>query len=396
MTTISHRPGESPVPAENLAGGTVGPVAATGTAAESIAGTAAVAPNATPNAAGPAIRSWGLHGLVVASAAASVAIDRRLRAKGRNVSPRTVPAVATLAIVGVVRWLEKRHPHDPTWAVQRSELVTDAATAIAGSVTGLAIETMAQAVSGRAGAAERRTLGLSRCSPAVGAVAALLAYDLFHSPLHHLMHVWGPGWRLHSVHHSPTRLNSINTVRFQFLELVIDKAIEEVVMPRLGLSRDQYVAYLALRNYGVLQHANVDVRSGVLDHVFSTPDLHRWHHSAVYEEGDTNFGSVLSVWDKLFGTWYRPDDRDCPDALGVGRMPDFPTRFLKLQRVPLDWAKIRERNAATWYATSEAGPASRRFERQPSATEPSQGRPDVTSDHELHPVEFAQPRRSLA
>ena len=35
----------------------------------------------------------------------------------------------------------------------------------------------------------------------------------------------------------------------------------------------------------------------------ATPDLHRWHHSTVYEEGDSNYGAVTSVWDRVFGTY---------------------------------------------------------------------------------------------
>jgi sterol desaturase/sphingolipid hydroxylase (fatty acid hydroxylase superfamily) len=101
--------------------------------------------------------------------------------------------------------------------------------------------------------------------------------------------------------------------------------------------------------YGQLQHCNLDLRSGVLDHVFSTPDLHRWHHSTVYEEGDTNYGAVTSVWDKVFGTFFRPIDRDEPDELGIGRMPEFPQRFWELERVPLEWSRIRDANAETWF-----------------------------------------------
>lgn len=233
--------------------------------------------------------------------------------------------------------------------MQRSELPTDAASTATTLVTSAAAEALvARIPSGK-------RLGVSRLSPTAGAVVALLAYDLFHSPLHHLLHVWGPGWRLHSVHHSPKRLNSTNTIRFQFLEIAIDNFIEGLVIDRLGLSRDQHTAYLAVRfTYAQLQHANIDLRSGPLDHVFSTPDLHRWHHSSVSEEGDTNFGSVLSVWDKVFRTWFRPADRECPDELGIGRMPDFPTRYLELQRVPIDWPAIRERNAATWFPASES------------------------------------------
>ncbi len=157
------------------------------------------------------------------------------------------------------------------------------------------------------------------------------------------------------MHHSSKGLHWFNAGKTHPVELAIDVFVEGVVTGRLGMSRDQLTIHQAIRfMYGALEHANIDLRSGPLDHVFSTPDLHRWHHSTVYGEGDSNYGVVTSVWDKLFGTWFRPDDRVGPDELGVGRMPDFPDRFVGLQRVPLDWAKIRQRNAATWDATPGA------------------------------------------
>lgn len=300
------------------------------------------------------LRSWGLHTFVVAGAVGAVSLDRRLRVRWPSAPMTVTPAVAMLANYVIVRSLEVRRPHDKTWSVQRSELPTDAGTAVTTVATSTVVAAVAEALLARTGSTGGKRFEVSRRSPAAGAVIALVAYDLFHSRLHQLMHVWGAGWRLHSVHHSPKRLNSTNTVRFQFLEIVLDNAIEALVLDRLGLSRDQHVAYAAVRaSYAQLQHCNIDLRSGPLDHVMSTPDLHRWHHSTRYEEGDTNFGSVLSVWDKVFGTWFRPNDRECPDDLGIGRMPDFPTRYIELQRVPIDWSSIRERNAATWYATTE-------------------------------------------
>ena len=38
--------------------------------------------------------------------------------------------------------------------------------------------------------------------------------------------------------------------------------------------------------------------------------LHRWHHSTVYDEGDSNYGAVTSGWDRVFGTWFRPTQRN--------------------------------------------------------------------------------------
>jgi sterol desaturase/sphingolipid hydroxylase (fatty acid hydroxylase superfamily) len=128
-------------------------------------------------------------------------------------------------------------------------------------------------------------------------------------------------------------------------------AIYLIVVGALGLSHEQHVVHQAMRAlYGQVQHCNVDVDSGPLNWVFSTPDLHRWHHSTVYAEGDTNYGAITSVWDQVFGTHFEPADREGPEQIGVGRMPDFPRTFWALERVPLDWKKIRDRNAETWFA----------------------------------------------
>jgi sterol desaturase/sphingolipid hydroxylase (fatty acid hydroxylase superfamily) len=109
---------------------------------------------------------------------------------------------------------------------------------------------------------------------------------------------------------------------------------------------------VARATYGQLQHLNAEVDSAMLDYVFSTPDLHRWHHSEIYEEGDNNYGAVVSVWDRLFGTFFRPD-RPLDSTLGVGRMPRFPQRLRELLATPFRWSAIKADNAETWYADEQ-------------------------------------------
>ncbi len=52
-----------------------------------------------------------------------------------------------------------------------------------------------------------------------------------------------------------------------------------------------------------------------------------------------------TAWDQLLGTHFDPGDRDGPEQVEIGRMPDPPLEFWELERVPLDWGMIRERNA---------------------------------------------------
>lgn len=292
----------------------------------------------------------GLHALVVAGAAGAVAIDRRLRRRGLGGAQVAAPAV-TIAFYGLLWALERRRPYRTDWEPDQQEATTDAA--FLASV--VAVQVAAMALVEPVAKRNRWSLRIDRLPTPVGVAAAVLAFDLVHSRLHHLGHRWGPAWTIHAVHHSPTRLYWFNATRFHAIEMFVDMSLETLVLSVLGLSRDQQVAYQAVRGmYGQLQHCNVDLRSGALDHVFSTPDLHRWHHSTVYAEGDSNYGAITSLWDKVFGTFFRPADREAPDELGIGRMPDFPERFMELERVPLDWHRIREANAATWFDGRDA------------------------------------------
>ena len=72
------------------------------------------------------------------------------------------------------------------------------------------------------------------------------------------------------------------------------------------------------------QHADVDFRHGWINHLVATNSVHRWHHSADAAEANNNYGAVLVVWDKLFGTFILPPEEDNPAAMGLfdeGRYP---------------------------------------------------------------------------
>lgn len=308
-------------------------------------------------------RSWVLHAGVAAGAALSVAVDRRVR---RSVPGETPLAVGVVAAgwYAVIAALERRHPYRTGWNDPRDDDTTaDLAFMATTFGTALVSEPLGRAAARRTGF----DLRLRRLPTPVAVVASVALYDLTHTLHHRLAHEWGPAWRVHSVHHSPERLYWLNATRFHALEALWDGVIESFLLGVLGLSRDQQIGHLAVRAlYGQLQHCNIDLESGPLDRVFSTPDLHRWHHSVVYEEGDNNFGAITSAWDQLLGSFLRPP-APFDGRTGVGRMPDFPTGYLDLQRVPADWATIRERNAATWYGREPADAAVRDDRQRPAA-----------------------------
>lgn len=294
----------------------------------------------------------GLHGLWLVVTLGADRLDRRARAKGAPEGAAL--GVTVLGWYGLLRALEHRRPFRPEWDPPASEKRTDGAFFLTSAVAALSGQALGAA-------AARRWRGdrvgrVARLGVGGGIAASLLTSEAVHYSLHRLSHEWGPAWKFHSVHHSPARLHIYNATRFHPVEQAVEGVLEGFALGAVGFSPTQHLTHSTARaTYGQLQHCNIDVDSGPLDHVFATPDLHRWHHSEIYAEGDNNYGAVLSVWDRLFGTFFRPR-RSFDARLGVGRMPDFPHRLAGLLATPMRWAAIKERNAPTWYGDSDANP----------------------------------------
>ena len=83
---------------------------------------------------------------------------------------------------------------------------------------------------------------------------------------------------------------------------------------------------------GFFQHSNCAVRLGPLNYIVSGPELHRWHHSKLPSESDTNFGNNLIVWDSLFGTRFLPRDREVGPLGLLNR--SYPTGFAAQMTTP--------------------------------------------------------------
>ena len=71
------------------------------------------------------------------------------------------------------------------------------------------------------------------------------------------------------------------------------------------------------------------------------PERHRWHHSTLLEESNTNFGQNLILWYVVFGTRFLPKDREPRAEIGIGDMPDFPMDYVGQLLSPLRWAPER-------------------------------------------------------
>ncbi|WDE96419.1 GH3 auxin-responsive promoter family protein [Lentisphaera profundi] len=165
-------------------------------------------------------------------------------------------------------------------------------------------------------------------------VIMILLADFLRYWLHRLAHSWQPLWRLHAVHHAPSKLYWFNVNRFHPLEKVTQFLFD--ALPFILLALDPKVLGLYFVFYavnGFFQHCNIKVEMGFLNYIISGPQLHRWHHSRKVSESNNNYGNNIIIWDLLFGTWFYPRERQVGE-LGLLNK-NYPQDFAAQMLTPL-------------------------------------------------------------
>jgi sterol desaturase/sphingolipid hydroxylase (fatty acid hydroxylase superfamily) len=125
-------------------------------------------------------------------------------------------------------------------------------------------------------------------------------------------------WDFHAMHHSVERLYALNNFRLHPINQSFSYFLGVFPIVLLGVPPEALLIYSAVAiAVSFFQHANIDLRFGPLGYVFSTNELHRWHHSTRLAEGNRNYGSVLIVWDLLFKTYFRSEAKRHPERIGI-------------------------------------------------------------------------------
>ena len=140
----------------------------------------------------------------------------------------------------------------------------------------------------------------SAVSIAVLFVGQDLCYYWFHRCSHRLRLFWAH----HAVHHSSNELNLSAAFRFGWTGRLLGASMFFLPMMWLGFApRAVFIALNLNLLYQFIIHADWIPKLGPLEWVFNTPSHHRVHHAANPEYRDKNFGGVLIVFDRLFGTF---------------------------------------------------------------------------------------------
>ena len=138
---------------------------------------------------------------------------------------------------------------------------------------------------------------------------AFLAADFTYYWMHRLEHEHRILWASHSVHHSSKDYNLTVGFRLSVVEGLFEWAFL-IPMILIGFTPFQaIVGLLLVAQYQHWVHTERVTKLGWLDEVFNTPSVHRVHHGSNRQYLDKNYGGVLMIWDKLFGTFAREEEK---------------------------------------------------------------------------------------
>jgi sterol desaturase/sphingolipid hydroxylase (fatty acid hydroxylase superfamily) len=157
---------------------------------------------------------------------------------------------------------------------------------------------------------------------------------------HRLMHRLPPLWRAHRVHHSDPLVDVTTALRQHPLEGLWRSLFVMAPAWALGVPAGAVAIYrVASAMQGLAEHVNVrlwEPLDRALSFVTCTPNMHKLHHSRRAIETDSNYGNLLSLFDRVFGTFMPPtpgrcvdyglDGYDAPEAQQLGALLRLPFR----------------------------------------------------------------------
>ncbi len=153
-----------------------------------------------------------------------------------------------------------------------------------------------------------------------GFIAVEFAYYWFHRASHRVRWLWAT----HAVHHSPEEMTLLSSLRLGWTNLLSAGWLFYVPLVFVGFDPRLLVLLLALDlRYQFFLHTEAKLSFGPLEWLLNTPSHHRAHHGRNEAYLDSNYGGVVIIFDRLFGT-FRAERAEEPVEFGLkGRAPEL-------------------------------------------------------------------------
>jgi len=129
--------------------------------------------------------------------------------------------------------------------------------------------------------------------------------------VHFLLHKIPAMWRLHIVHHSDKNVDATTGTRHHPIDFIIRESFALIAVIIMGMPIAFYLLYRILSVlFTYFTHANISMPIWLdkgLSYLIVTPNMHKFHHHYELPWTDSNYGNMLSIWDRLFGTFVYDD-----------------------------------------------------------------------------------------
>ncbi|MEO9965302.1 MAG: sterol desaturase family protein [Reichenbachiella sp.] len=170
-------------------------------------------------------------------------------------------------------------------------------------------------------------------SPWIQALIAFFVIDFLAYWIHRLEHWYRPFWEMHKYHHASTSFNFLSAHRTHPISNVsLKRIIQAIPIAIMGTPVVSYLFVLiAKRVLVLLQHSELHWDFGwVGRYIILSPAAHRVHHAVDEKYYNKNFGFILIIWDRIFGTWSEPDLSSKPVIGLVDNQLNHPNYFVNI------------------------------------------------------------------
>lgn len=230
------------------------------------------------------------------------------------------------AMLAVLALLEHRFPHRAWRTRQRERWASHAGLGLLSAAVPAALVRITPALAGAGAAAWAASHGFGLLNivplPGIWAIAvAILLLDLAIYGQHRAMHRWPVLWRLHAVHHHDHDLDVTTALRFHPAEILVSTLYKAAAAALIGAPVIAVIIHeTLLSTMALFNHANIALPPRIerwVQPVLVTPTMHVRHHATVRAQHDSNYGNMLSIWDRLLGSYYSEPSVPKPFAIGL-------------------------------------------------------------------------------
>ena len=170
-------------------------------------------------------------------------------------------------------------------------------------------------------------------------IISFLALDFFGGWFVHIVqHKVYFLWRFHIVHHADNNVDVTTGLRHHPVESVLRGIFFFMGVIVSGAPMYAVMIFQTLLITAVqLTHANVSLPKwldNIVSYIFVSPNMHKVHHHWKQPFTDSNYGAVLSIWDRLGGTFMKLDPKDIRYGLDRYYPNEKDEDFMMLMKKP--------------------------------------------------------------